>query len=63
MTEETTEVDQVTQQAERIVMLEHVINVQGRVLDEVASEARKLKLSGNPGVSAAGTKILALIPS
>lgn len=51
----------VTRQAERIVMLEHVINVQGRMIDDVATAGRKFKLSGNPGVSAAGAQILGLL--
>ncbi len=49
--------------AEEILMLRHVIGVHGQVLDQIATEARKMKLSGNPGVSSAGTKILDLIPS
>ena len=60
---EETEVDKVTQQAQEIVMLRHVVHVHGQVLDEIAGEARKLVLSGNPAVSAAGTKILGMIPS
>jgi len=34
---------------------------QGDVLEEVATLARKAKLSGNPGVSTAGAEILAVV--
>jgi len=47
---------------EQLKTLQHVIMVQGKVMDDVATEARRMMLSGNPAVSAAGSKILAMIP-
>ena len=37
------------------------VRVQGEALDNVASIARRAKLSGNPGVSAVGAEILAVV--
>lgn len=61
--DETVDPDTVSAQAQEILMLRHVIRVQGEVLDGLASEARKLQLSGNPGVAEAGKKLSLMIPS
>ena len=58
---DTKQADEVGRLSEEIATLKHVIMVQGKMIDDVATVGRKLRLSGNPGVSAAGAQVLGML--